>query len=157
MSIDFPGTGAEIINEDPMIIRNAKTWSHYHAYGGWGKFFKGLQEKKLLATRCTNPDCEEKRLWLPPRCECPDCWHEMEWVEAPQVATIYTHSVVRYPGAPFRLPTGTPLISLEIEGTCTKLMSYLAEGTPKFGMKVKAVFNTEKPTNTILDLSWVPA
>ena len=157
MTIQLNGTVAEVLNEDPLVIKNNKDWYHIHSYGGWGKFFKGLTKKKLLATRCTNPDCEEKRLWLPPRCECPDCWHEMEWVEAPQVATVYTHSVVRYPGAPFRLPTGTPLVSLEIEGTCTKLMSYLSEGTPKFGMKVKAVFNTQKPTNTILDLSWVPA
>ena len=42
-------------------------------------------------------------------------------------------------------------------GGCTKLMSYLKEGEPKIGLPVKAVFNTEAPTNTILDLAWVPA
>ena len=116
-----------------------------------------LRESKLMATRCTNADCAEKNLWLPPRTECPDCWHETEWVEAPPVGTIYTHSVVKYPGASFRLPDGTPLISIEIEGVCTKLMSWLKEGQPDFGMKVEAVFNTENPTNTILDLAWIPA
>ena len=40
---------------------------------------------------------------------------------------------------------------------CTKLMSWMKEGTPEMGMKVKAVFNTDAPTNTILDLAWVPA
>ena len=50
-----------------------------------------------------------------------------------------------------------PLISVEIEGVCTKLMSYMKEGKPEFGMKVKAVFETKSPTNTILDLAWVPA
>ncbi len=157
MAIEFPKSCAELINEDPMIIRNAKTWSHYHAYGGWGKFFKGLREEKILATRCTNAQCEEKRLWLPPRCECPDCWHETEWVEAPTTGKVYTWSVVKYPGELFRLPAETPLISIELDGVCTKLMSYLKEGKPEIGLPVKAVFNTKKPTNTILDLAWVPA
>ncbi len=140
-----------------MVVRNPKTWSHFHSYGGWGKFFQALRESKLLATRCTNGACEEKRLWLPPRCECPDCWHEMEWVDAPQVGTVYTWSKVKYPGELFKMPVGTTLISLEIKGVCTKLMSWLKEGTPEIGMSVKAVFNTEKPTNAITDLAWVPA
>jgi uncharacterized OB-fold protein len=36
-------------------------------------------------------------------------------------------------------------------------MSWLKEGKPKIGMPVKAVFNSDNPTNTILDLAWVPA
>lgn len=62
-----------------------------------------------------------------------------------------------YPGELFKLPPGTPLISIEIEGVCTKLMSWLKEGKPEIGMRVKAVFNTAKPTHTILDLAWIPA
>ena len=81
----------------------------------------------------------------------------MEWVEAPTVGKVYTHSTVLYPGAPFRASPPCPLISVEIEGVCTKMMGYLKEGKPEMGMAVKAVFNTEKPTNTILDLAWVPA
>lgn len=157
MTVELNGTAAEILNEDPLVIKNEKSHYHIHTYGGWGKFFKGLREKKLLATRCTNTECEENRLWLPPRCECPDCWHATEWVEAPTVGKVYTHSTVLYPGAPFRAGIPCPLISVEIEGVCTKLMSYLKEGKPEIGMQVKAVFNTEKPTNTILDLAWIPA
>ncbi len=157
MAIEWPTTQLEKQSDDPMVILNPKTWSHYHSYGGWGKFFDGLRERKLLATRCSNSDCGEKRLWLPPRCECPDCWHETQWVEAPQTGRIYTWSVVKYPGELFKLPAGTPLISVEIEGVCTKLMSFLKEGTPEIGMAVKAVFNVDNPTNSILDLAWVPA
>jgi hypothetical protein len=155
--MDWPTTTLEVIQEEPLVVKNPKTWFHHHTYGGWGKFFQGLREGRLWATRCTNPDCPENRLFLPPRCDCVDCWHRTEWVEAPQVGTIYTHSVVKYPGELFKLPPGTPLISGEIDGVCTKLMSWLKEGKPEFGMKVRAVFNTEKPTNTILDLAWVPA
>ncbi len=147
----------EVLNEDPLVVKNPKTWYHIHSYGGWGKFFKGLAQGKLMATRCSNPDCSNKGLWLPPRCSCPDCWHDMDWAEAPQQGVVYTHSSVTYPGELFKLPAGTPLISLEIEGVCTKLMSWLKEGKPEIGMPVKAVFNTKAPTNTILDLAWVPA
>lgn len=156
MTIELNGTTADVLNEDPLVIKNQKTHYHIHSYGGWGRFFRGLREGKLLATRCTNADCEEKRLWLPPRCECPDCWHETEWVEAPKTGKVYTHSTVLYPGAPFRASTPCPLISVEIEGVCTKLMGYLKEGEPKIGMPIRAVFNTAKPTNTILDLAWIP-
>ncbi len=101
MAIELDGTAAEVLNEEPLVIKNLKNWHHIHSYGGWGKFFHGLRKGKLLATRCTNSECQEQRLWLPPRCQCPDCWHDMEWVEAPTVATVYTHSTVLYPGAPF--------------------------------------------------------
>ena len=157
MSVKIIGKPAEVLARDPLTIKNEKTWYHIHSYGGWGKFFTGLLQEKLLATRCTNADCAEKGLWLPPRCECPDCWHEMEWVEAPTVGKVYTHSTVLYPGELFKATTPCPLISLTIEGVCTKLMSYMKEGTPEIGMEVRAVFNTKNPMNTILDLAWVPA
>ena len=80
MTVKLDGTKAEIISANPLVIKNPKTWSHFHSYGGWGRFFTGLTEGKLLATRCPNPGCDENRLWLPPRCDCPDCWTRMEWV-----------------------------------------------------------------------------
>lgn len=156
MAIDWPTRTAEVLNEVPLVIKNEKFWHHVHSYGGSGRFFRGLREKKLLATRCTNPACPEKRLFLPPRTGCVDCWHPTEWVEAPQTGMVYTYSTITYPGELFRLPPNTPLISVEIEGVCTKMMGWLKEGTPTFGMQVRAVFNTSRPTNTILDLAWVP-
>ena len=100
--MDWPKDCLEVISENPLVIKNPKTWYHSHSYGGWGKFFKGLAQEKILATRCSNPDCKEKRLWVPPRANCPDCWHDMDWVEAPQTGVIYTHSVVTYPGELFQ-------------------------------------------------------
>ena len=80
----------------------------------------------------------------------------MAWVEAPQQAEIYTHSTVTYPGSHFKLSTPCPLISVSLTGVCTKMMSYLKEGTPEIGMPVRAWFRREDPTYTILDLAWVP-
>lgn len=141
---------------DPMVIQNVKGFAHHHTYGGLTPFFAGLAAGKLMGTRNTHPDAPEKRIWLPPRVYCPDTWQKMEWAEAAQVGVIYSHSSVLYPGAPFRASIPCPLISVAIDGVCTKLMSYLSQGTPVIGMRVKAVFNTQNPTHTILDLSWVP-
>ena len=156
MTVKLNGTAAQVICDDPLVIKNEKNWHHIHTYGGWGRFFRGLRAGKLLATRCPNRQCGEKSLWLPPRCDCPDCWSKMEWKDAPTVGTIYTHTTVQYPGALFRAGTPCPLISVAIDGVCTKLMSYLKEGKPHIGMPIRAVFNTANPTNTILDLAWVP-
>jgi uncharacterized OB-fold protein len=157
MAVKLDGTIAELLSSDPMVIKNQKTWYHMHTYGGWSKFFQDLQKGKLMGTRCPNPDCSEKRIFLPPRADCPDCWTRTEWVEAPQVGKIYTFSEITYPGELFRAEAPVHLISVEIEGVCTKLMSYLWEGKPEFGLPIKAKFHTENPTNTILDLCWVPA
>ena len=62
MTIELNGTTAEVLNQDPLVIKNKKDWHHIHSYGGWGRFFKGLRQGKLLATRCSNPDCGEKSL-----------------------------------------------------------------------------------------------
>lgn len=156
MAVELNGTTAEVLSDDPLVIKNLKNWFHAHSYGGWGRFFTGLGEGQLLATRCTNPACTEKSLWLPPRCDCPDCWSRMDWAPAPTVGVIFTHTTVQYPGALFRASAPCPLISVAIDGVCTKLMSYMKEGTPRIGMRVRAVFNTAKPTHTILDLAWVP-
>ena len=149
--------GAEVMLEDPLVIKNVKDYFHIHSYGGLTPFFKGLQAGKLMATRCANPDCEENRLWLPPRTHCPDCLAAMEWEEAPTTGTIFTHTTIEYPGEFFRLAAPVPLISVEIEGVGTRMMSYLRTGTPEIGMRVKAWFRTDEPTNTILDLAWEPA
>lgn len=157
MAVQLDGTKAEVLNEDPLVIKNLKNWYHSHTYGGWGRFFKGLQEGKLLGTRCTNRACREDRIFLPPRTDCVECWQRTEWVEVKPRGHIYTFSEITYPGELFRAQAPVHLISVEIDGVCTKLMSYLWEGKPSFGMPVKAKFHTQNPTNTILDLCWEPA
>ena len=156
MPVELVDSGCEVMNPSPLVIKNVKDYFHIHTYGGLTRFFEGLQESKLLGTRCPNLKCEENRIWLPPRVYCPDCLQPMDWVEAPQTGEIFTHTTVEYPGSSFKLSTPCPLISVSLEGVCTKMMSYMKEGKPEIGMKVKAWFRTENPTNTILDLAWVP-
>ncbi len=157
MTVKLDGTKADLLSRDPMVVKNQKSWYHAHSYGGWSRFFQGLQEGRLLGTRCTSSDCSEKRIFLPPRTDCVDCWARTEWVEVPPKGRVFTFSEITYPGELFRAEPPVYLISVEIEGVCTKLMSYLRDGKPEFGMPVRAVFETKNPTNTILDLAWVPA
>ena len=156
MTVKLTAAGCEIISPHPLVVKNLKEYFHIHSYGGLTPFFEGLRAGRLMGTRCVRADCAEGRIWLPPRCYCPDCLAPMEWVEAPGHGEIYTHTTVEYPGSNFKLSVPCPLISVAIDGVGTKLMSYLREGRPEIGMRIKAWFNTERPTNTILDLAWVP-
>ncbi|MAF50402.1 MAG: hypothetical protein CMM10_19275 [Rhodospirillaceae bacterium] len=157
--VTLDGTIAELASDDPMVIINPKGYVHFHTYGGLAPFFQGLAEGKLLGTRIPREmleDGDEDRIWLPPRAYDPDSLKKMEWVEVPPRGILYTHTGVLYPGAGFRLSVPCHLISVEIEDVCTRMMSYLSEGEPEIGGELEAVFNTEAPTNTILDLSWRP-
>ncbi len=147
-----------------MVIEKPRAPTHIHTYGGETPFFKGLTEGKLMATRCSNENCDpagqEGYFHLPPRVYCPDCLEKMVWEDiverAARTAKVYTHITVARPGAFNRVPMPCQLISVEIEGVATILMSVLAEGVPEIGLEIEPVFNTTQPTFTILDLSWRP-
>ena len=146
----------------PLVVEKPRALSHVHTYGGESKFFEGLTHGKLYATRCTNKgsgcvSAESGEMYLPPRVYCPDCLERMEWVELKNPkAKIHTHITIKYPGAFNRLPLPAHLISVEIEGVVTIMMSYLVGAEPKIGMEIEPRFNTTKPTFSILDLHWVP-
>lgn len=142
-----------------IIVReNQSNTVHHHSYGGLSRFFQELIWGKLFGTVCDK--CKTAGIWLPPRVHCPDCWETMRWTEVDtSAAIVYSHSTTNYPGAGFKASVPCPLISVQIPGVCTKLMSYLSEfgeGEPYIGMRIRPVFETKHPTYTILDLSWVP-
>ena len=163
--VEISGTESNLLTEvfkqrvplGVIVLENPKHIVHMHSYGGLSRFFEGLTEGKLLGTFCRH--CKSG-VWLPPRVDCPDCWKKMEWREVDTCeANVYSHSTTNYPGAGFKGTVPCPLISLEIPGVCTNMMSYLSEfgdGEPYIGMSVRPVFRRENPTYTILDLSWVP-
>ena len=157
--------GATVLRSiDPIVLEKPRSPTHIHTYGGETPFFKGLTEGKLLATRCANKNCDPSGkagyLHLPPRVYCPDCLEKMEWEDiterAARSAKVHTHIRVERPGAFNRVPMPCQLISVEIDGVATILMSVLSEGEPEIGLAIEPVFNTTTPTFTILDLSWRP-
>lgn len=146
------------IPDDIIVRNNPRTINHYHSYGGVSFFFESLSRGRLFGTKCFN--CKDAKIWLPPRVHCPDCWSRIYlWFEIDTTkAKVYTYSLTNYPGAGFKASVPCPLISVEIPGVCTKLMSYLSEfgeGEPYIGMPIRPVFNTGNPSYTILDLSWI--
>jgi len=156
----YIGTPLEIMQDDDsgMVVYTPRTAVHRHTYGKLSPFFRALKKGKLMATKCVNPKCTEKRMRLPPRADCPDCNQPMEWVEIPKpvIGTIHTFAKLVYPGAGIELQAPYYQIDVEIPGCCTIFKGYLVSGTAKIGMKVKAGFNTKKPSNTILDIYWEP-
>lgn len=143
-----------------MGVTNPRDITHIHAYGGEAVFFKSLSEGKLMGSRCDNPECETKgSVYLPFRIYCPDCLHRNTVVDltntAKTTAKVYTFMICERSGAFSLLEKPIQFINIEFNGVVTILMSYLSVGKPRIGMKVIPIFNTKKPTFTILDLSWV--
>lgn len=157
--VRFIGKPSKVEQEQPgMVVEWPRSLMHHHTYGQLSKFFEGLTKGKLFATRCVNPDCFNKRLWIPPRADCPDCHQPMEWQELPKpiIGEIFTFTRIEYPGEGIELSTPYYQIDVKIPGLFTIPKGYLLYGEPFIGMKVKAGFRAKNPTNTILDLYWVP-
>ncbi|MGA3084766.1 MAG: hypothetical protein ABSE95_08210 [Thermodesulfobacteriota bacterium] len=155
----FVGQVTKIKQTEPQtVIEWPRTLTHIHTYGLLSPFFHGLREGKLKATFCPNKKCPENLLWIPPRAHCPDCHTEMKWktLRNPVIGKVYAFTEVVYAGTGIELSTPYWQIDVQIPGLTTVPKSYLLYGKPYIGMKVKAQFRTDKPTNTVLDYYWVP-
>ena len=159
----FPYPNDPIRNEygELMGVTNPRDMTHVHMYGGEAPFFEGLSKGKLLGTRCDNSDCEANgSIFIPFRIHCPDCLVKNNIVDmtdtARKGATVHTFMITERTGAFNTLPKPIRFVNVEFEGVPTILMGYLSVGEPEIGMKVVPIFNTSKPSYTILDLSWVP-
>jgi len=155
----FIGKITKIRQKEPAtVIEWPRSLTHFHTYGMLSPFFEGLRKGELRATRCPNENCQEKRLWIPPRGHCPDCHAEMTWetLSNPVIGKIYTFTEVVYAGTGIELSTPYWQVDVEIPGLATIPKSYLLYGKPSIGMKVKAAFRTQTPSNTVLDYYWVP-
>ncbi len=159
IATEFTGTPAEVLEGGPaMVIGWPRALKHVHTYGLLTPFFEGLKEGRLLATRCANQRCAENRRWLPPRADCPDCLKRMEWTELapPVIGKVYSYTMVDYAGMGVELKTPYWQIDVELPDMATIPKGYLLHGKPEAGMEVMARFRTDSPTNTILDMYWVP-
>lgn len=157
LSTEFIGAPLDLFDEEKAwVVRWPRSLEHHHTYGLLTPFFKGLTEGKLLATKCTNPGCTENSTWLPPRADCPDCLARMEWVEVPPKGNIYAYTMLDYTGIGIEMKAPYWQVDVQIEGVDTIFKGYLKDGKPYHGMPVKALFRTENPTHTILDVCWTP-
>ncbi len=126
----------------------------------WTRFFEGLKEEKIYATRC--PRCN--RVLVPARSYCPRCFVETDqWLEVSQEGTIVCWALTEYEY--FAIPVKPPYIGalIKLDGTDTNFLHLIGgidlsdpeyvRKTVKNGMKVKAVWNAEKKGN-IMDIKY---
>ena len=153
-----------IRNEDQdwklMGVTNPRAVTHIHMYGGEAIFFENLSKGKIYGSRCDNPDCEfVGTQYIPFRIHCPDCLGKNKVLDFTDVckksARIHTFMVCERSGAFNTLEKPIKFINVEFDGVATILMSYLTIGDPRIGMHVIPIFQTQNPTYTIMDLSWV--
>ncbi len=142
-------------------VTNPRDVTHIHTYGGESVFFESLSKGKLLGTYCDNKDCATQgTVYIPFRIHCPDCLGKntpMDLTETAKTgARVHTFMITERTGAFNTLKKPIRFINVEFQGVATILMGYLSVGEPSIGMEVVPIFQTENPTYTILDLSWVP-
>ena len=158
LTTEYIGTPLDLKDSEPAwVVKWPRSITHFHTYGLLTPFFQGLTQGKLLATKCTNPQCSQNSTWLPPRADCPDCYARTQWVEVPTEGVIYTYTMLDYAGIGVELKTPYWQIDVALEGVDTVFKGILLSGKPQIGMKVKAQFRKDNPTHTILDVWWVPA
>ncbi len=116
---------------------------------GIKKFFEGLKEGKLLATKCK---CG--RLFFPPQKDCPSCMKsEMEWVELKKEGTLETLTVifVRPPSFSMHDPYTVAIARLD-DGV--RILSWL-KGDPraaKPGQRVRVEVSRRKEGHLMFEL-----
>ena len=142
-------------------VTNPRDMTYVHTYGGEAVFFESLSKGRLLASRCDQAECEAFRsVFLPFRIHCPDCLMKNTPVDitdlARTTATVHTFMVTERTGAFNTLPKPVRFVNIDFSGVATILMGYLAVGEPRIGLRVVPIFKTQRPSYTILDLSWVP-
>ena len=157
MAVQLIGNGLEILSDDRLVIKNPKHWFHIHSYGQLNAVLPWAAREKAARDALHRPALRDSRMAGPRGLTARTVSSPLNGSSSRKLAKSFTHTTIEYPGALFKLSTPCPLISVEIDGVCTKPMSYLLEGEPKIGLPVRAWFRIDNPTNTILDLAWVPA
>jgi uncharacterized OB-fold protein len=141
-------------------VTNPRDMTYIHSYGGEAIFFESLNKGKLLGSKCNNPKCDSNgSIFMPYRIYCPDCLRKNTIIDltdiAKKAAKIHSFIITERSGAFNTLKKPIKFINIEFEGVCTILMGYLSVGEPQIGKRVVPIFQTKKPTYTIIDLSWV--
>lgn len=134
---------------------------HYKVRLGqaWSRFMRGLQERKLLGSRCAA--CE--RTYVPPQQYCESCFEPIdEWLELEPVGTLHTSTIVYQgfeggPTAPYAVG------AIKIDGTDSLLLHFIggvdlnsqldARDQLRSGTRVRAVWADTREA-AITDISY---
>ncbi len=133
---------------------------HYrYTYGVAGeRFFRELKDHgHLVASTCPKTG----KRYLPPSLYCEDTFVEMtEYSPVQSPGTVQSFTVLH--DSLENEPLAEPIVVafVEFDGVSGGLLAPLRDVKPdqvKIGLKVKPAIDTKQPTNSMVDLAWVPA
>lgn len=108
------------------------------------KFFNGLLNKKLIASKC--PKC--KKTYLPAKIYCEDCFVELnDFVEIKNEGEIYSFTIVNFGKDGEKLKKSETIAFVKFKGVEGGLIQRIKKENVKIGMKVKVNFDKVSKDN----------
>ncbi len=133
--------GTEVYNIDPLIVKSHYEIDYIHSYAQDSKFFTSLGKRKLMGTKCKNPDCG--CVYATPRMHCMECGSETEWIELPKSGRIHSYTTCYFGSEAFLSQTPFHLIMVEFDGVDSLFLARLIGADTEdlyIGMPVVAKF-----------------
>lgn len=134
------------------LLEVKQQFNYRHSLGKTSKFFLGLQEGKVFATRCEA--CGS--MYMPPRAVCSTDLQVTKWLELSGEGVLESWTLCLYPVSYAKTEKPFVLAYVRLEGTTSLLLHQLRNADIEslhYGLKVKMVFGTEA-THHPLELCW---
>lgn len=130
---------------DHFELELVDTYHYRLSYGGQSPFFRGLEGRRLIASKCGQCGF----VWMPLRPVCSNCYGTAEEVVLPGEAELLTSIVL--PEVPENLrhlgaPVASALVRVVGADTCMKVFVVSPDGRFEKGMRLKARFLTNVQT-----------
>lgn len=122
------------------LLEIQQQFNYRHSFGKTSKFFFGLKEGKLLATKCAA--CGSA--YMPPRAVCPKDLEVTKWLELSGKGTLESWTLCPYPVTYAETEVPYILAYVRLEGTSSLFLHQLRRVEPnklKHRLEVEAVFS----------------
>lgn len=141
------------MSENPFEAELIDTYHYRLSYGGQSPFFRGLESRRLVASKCSKCGF----VWMPLRPICSRCHGDAEELVVPGGAELLTSIVL--PDAPEHLrhldaPVASALVRVDGTDTCMKVFVVSPGGRFDKGTRLKAQFLPN--VRTIADFYFIP-
>ena len=140
-------------SSDLFEVELTDTYHYRMSYGGQSPFFHGLENRQLIAGKCT----ECGHVWLPLRPICSHCYVKADIVALGNGAELLTSIVL--PQVPEHLkhlgaPVASALVRVDGADTCMKVFVVSPDGNFVKGRRLEANFLSN--VRTIADFYFTP-
>jgi len=142
------------MSEDIFEVELEDVYHYRLSYGGQSAFFHGLQNKQLVASRCSGCGF----VWIPLRPVCSKCYSDAKKIVLSGYGEILTSVPLQSPPdhlKHLKSMIASTLVLPEGADTCLKAFAVVGESGLQKGTRVKAHFL--KDVGTIADFYFAPA